>query len=453
MSRCHQTRGSRDPIADWAASGVVPLTGPADGPPVSPPGAAATAAARLADCFEALARAGGRDVRLDGAALLAERAAFTGLRRAGPVSVGAGCRLLAAADGLVAASLPRADDPALVGAVVGRADVAAGGAPAAYAALAGWAAIRPVADVVAATTLLGLAVSGVGGHRPGRSTAADLVLAAAAAPADHELVSGRRARPVGTPLVVDFSALWAGPLCAQLLGLAGGEVVKIETSRRPDGARSGNRAFYDLLHAGHLTLQVDPTDPADRALLGALVARADVVVEASRPRALAGWGLSTEAAVRAGTVWVSITAYGRDGAAGERIGFGDDVAAGAGLVAASDDPPGAVFCGDALADPLTGLTAAVLALDALSVEGGRLVDVAMADVVGATLDGTASQVAVARAAGWWLEAEGGPVPVRDPRARPVPGRAAEPGADTARVRGWLESETAGALTAAAPPRT
>ena len=54
-------------------------------------------------------------------------------------------------------------------------------------------------------------------------------------------------------------------------------------------------------------------------------------------------------------VVVSITAFGRDS---NRIGFGDDVAAAAGLVAL-DDAGDPVFCGDAIADPLTGLTAVV----------------------------------------------------------------------------------------------
>lgn len=42
--------------------------------------------------------------------------------------------------------------------------------------------------------------------------------------------------------VVDFSALWAGPLYAHLLGLAGASVVKVETPQRLDGARRGHPA-------------------------------------------------------------------------------------------------------------------------------------------------------------------------------------------------------------------
>jgi crotonobetainyl-CoA:carnitine CoA-transferase CaiB-like acyl-CoA transferase len=70
---------------------------------------------------------------------------------------------------------------------------------------------------------------------------------------------------------------------------------------------------------------LDPDTRDGRQALAALVAAADIVIEASRPRALAGFGLDAAAAVEQGTVWASITAAGRSSA---RVGFGDDVAAG-----------------------------------------------------------------------------------------------------------------------------
>ena len=208
-------------------------------------------------------------------------------------------------------------------------------------------------------------------------------------------------RSVEGLLVVDFSALWAGPLCAHLLGLAGAQVVKVETPTRPDGARRGYPGFYRLLHAGHRSVVLDPSLPADRAGLAALVDAADIVIEASRPRALAGFGLDMQAAVAAGTTWISITAAGRSS---QRVGFGDDVAAAAGLVVY--DAAGPVFCGDAIADPLTGLTAAALALTAPADGSGVLWDVAMAGVVAATLDAGPSAPAVAarpEGSGWMLD--------------------------------------------------
>ena len=102
---------------DWASSGAAALTGRPDGPPLLPPGNAATAARKLADDLRTAT--GGR-VDVDGPALLAERAAFTGHRRAGARSVGGSCRLLPTADGWAAVSCARPDDPLLLGALVER---------------------------------------------------------------------------------------------------------------------------------------------------------------------------------------------------------------------------------------------------------------------------------------------------------------------------------------------
>src|SRR4051794_16242595 len=420
--------------AAWAASGVVPLTGLPDGPALRPPGAAALAARRLLDSFADLARTLGRSGQLDGAALLGERAAFTGGSRAGTVSVGGACRLIPAADGLLAVSLPRPDDPLLAAALVGE-EIA--GSP--YEAVERWARDRAAEDVVAAAAELGLAISAVAErrYRPGVVAAADLV---AAAVAGHDLPSFTQystRRAPSAPLVVDFSALWAGPLCAHLLGLAGATVIKVEARNRPDGARQGNRAFYDLLHAGHAAISVDPRDPQDRALLRDLVAAAHIVIEASRPRALAGWGLSAEDAAAAGTAWVSITAYGRAGADAQRIGFGDDIAAAAGLVAEDPETGATVFCGDALADPLAGITAAVLALEGYLSGRGHLIDLSMADVAAATLDGTPSATAVFTDDDWFLPTAGESVRIRGPVARPPGGSAPELGRDTETVRRCL----------------
>lgn len=390
-----------DGAADWAASGVVTLTGRGDGPPVVPPGTAATTARRLA---ERLGEVSDGRIRLDGAALLGERAAFTRRQRAGAVSVGGQCRLLRTSDGWAAVSCARPDDPLLLGALVGQ---EIDGDP--WPPVTAWLAGHPGAELAERAELLGLAAAPVRRR--------------AVAPFG---TTGSARSAVGL-LVVDFSALWAGPLCAQLLGMAGGHVVKVETPTRPDGARHGEPGFYRLLHAGHRSVVLDPSTASGRRAMGDLVAAADIVVEASRPCALAGFGLDAVASTAAGTTWISITAAGR---ASPRIGFGDDVAAGAGMVAPDADGT-LMFCGDAIADPLTGLTAATLAL---TTPAGSLLDIAMADVVAATLDGVAAGPARCSGDRWVLDTEDGPVPVLGPRARPVGGDAPRSGADTDQVQ-------------------
>jgi crotonobetainyl-CoA:carnitine CoA-transferase CaiB-like acyl-CoA transferase len=412
-----------DPVTDWARSGVVALTGHPHGPPLVPPGRAATVAGALAD---RLAEATAGRLRLDGGRLLAERAAFTGHTRRGRISAGGGCRLLATADGWAAVSCVRPDDPALLGALI-EAELPADPWP----ALAAWLRAHPGAELAERAELLGVAAAPLADPTSPRTATADASAALAAALSAPSAVPATR--PAAGLLVVDFSALWAGPLCAHLLGLAGARVVKVETPQRPDGARRGDPAFYRLLHAGHRSVVLDPADAAGRRALSALVAAADVVIEASRPRALARWGLDAGEAVADGRTWISITAAGR---CSDRVGFGDDLAAAAGLVARDGDGE-PVFCGDAIADPLAGITAAVLALTAPP----RLWDLSMADLVRATLEpGPPAPAPAARrgcAGRWVLDTAAGPVAVADPTGRTPVGRAPGSGADTAAVLGEL----------------
>src|SRR5439155_9478909 len=102
--------------------------------------------------------------------------------------------------------------------------------------------------------------------------------------------------------------------------------------RRPSGARAGAAAFYDLLNARKRSAVLDFGDARDAALLAALLASADMLIESARPRALAQLGVDAEAfvAARAGRVWLSITGYGRGDPAPGRVAFGDDAAVAAG---------------------------------------------------------------------------------------------------------------------------
>ena len=227
-------------------------------------------------------------------------------------------------------------------------------------------------------------------------------------------------RQTGRPLVVDLSALWAGPLCGQLLAACGARVVKVESLERPDGARRGSNAFFHLLNAQKESVAVTLGDADGHERLGALLSRADIVIESSRPRALRHLGLRAERFVEEHAVtWVSLTGYGRREPGAGWVAFGDDAAAAAGLVASTPDGQ-PCFCGDAIADPLAGLHAALAALASWGQGGARLLDV--------SLHGVAAHVAQHPAA---------PEPVQEapapPRARPVQGTAPESGRDTARV--------------------
>ena len=68
---------------------------------------------------------------------------------------------------------------------------------------------------------------------------------------------GLSAQPAEPLLVVDLSSLWAGPLCSHLLDHDGARVVKVESQHRPDGARSGSPAFFDLMNGGKQSVVLD----------------------------------------------------------------------------------------------------------------------------------------------------------------------------------------------------
>jgi hypothetical protein len=345
------------------------LTGRDDGPPLDPP---ATLLPRLGDIAARV------DPRLDVEAVLTERAAAEGLARRGATSCGGAARLLPSADGWIALSLARPDDvellPAWLGLDPGAADD--GEVERTWAAVAEAVAARPGTELLDAAEGLGLPVAVVGERAGPEGAEGDLpVLWRAAGDA-----AAARPPALGELAVLDLTSLWAGPLCGALLADLGAAVCKVESTARPDGARAGSPALWERLNGKKELLSLDLGTAAGRARLRELAHGADVVLEASRPRALRHLGLVAEEVLAAGRprVWVSLTAHGRTGPGADRVGFGDDAAAAGGLVAWDDDGP--VFCGDAIADPTSGLTAAAAVVEALARGGRWLVDVPMAAV-------------------------------------------------------------------------
>jgi crotonobetainyl-CoA:carnitine CoA-transferase CaiB-like acyl-CoA transferase len=307
-----------------------------------------------------------------GAELLSERATLLGLTRRGRISAGGACRLLRARDGWLAVNLPRLDDAHSLAAWLEDERFAQSTQldPALWDRLAACLTRRSTREWTTRARWLGLAVAEA--VRPAPDPASWLRVA--------ERGAQRGDSSLGSPLVVDLSSLWAGPLAARLLALAGARVIKVESTRRPDGARFGSPAFFDRMNEGKEHCALDFTQPAGLGALSRLLERADVVIESSRPRALGQLGFDAPAwvAERPGRIWLSITGYGRDE---EGVAFGDDAAAAAGMCwCVQSDAP--LFVGDAIADPLTGIHAALAALAYWRRGEGALLDVSLARVVG-----------------------------------------------------------------------
>ena len=361
------------------------LTGDADGPPLA---IGAPVAALLDAAGAALGIA-------DAPALLGERAAIYRFTRQGRVSCGGGARLLRARDAWVAVALPRPVDRDAIPAWLGI-DPPVGDP---WTDVAAAVADDDAGPLTAQARLLEVPCTVLGEHEAAPSPTV----------ATH-VATGPAAK--GHPLVVDLSALWAGPLCAQLLGP---DVVKVEDPGRPDGSRHAPRALLDVLNGGKRSVALDLRSADSRRDLARLLRAADVVVSSSRPRAFEALGVDVGAVLTASpTVWVAITAHGWDGPGRDRVGFGDDAAVAGGLVA-----PGPRFASDAIADPLTGVLAAHAARAALTRGGSWLIDAPLA-----------------RAAAYAQSLAGPPDAAPDaspPRARRPPAPARPLGADTAAV--------------------
>ena len=380
----------------WARSGAMHLTGPASGPPVVSTAGIVRPLVALQDALSSATGRLGIEVRVDAVDLVAHRAAFAGFGRSGTRSVGGYAQMVRAGDGWVALNLPRPSDaealPALVGAAVPAGD---------WDEIGSCLRRMGAAEVVAAGSALGLAVAAVG--------------ATPAAEQPWSTHAAGPARPPSTrPVIVDLTSLWAGPLAGGLLAGAGCRVVKVESSSRPDGARRGPAPFFDLLNGRKEPVSLDLPAPGAVAELRELIGRADLVLEASRPRVMQQWGICPDHVVEAGTAWVSITGHGRRGPHSNRIAFGDDAAVSGGLVVAGDPP---MFVGDAIADPIAGLIAASVAAGLLAEGRAALVDVSLAGAAAWAHDQAGDEIerpVVPDGSGWAVELIDGPVPVSPP---------------------------------------
>ncbi|MGM7678709.1 CoA transferase [Microbacterium sp. A94] len=317
---------------------------------------------RLGSLADMLAeRAGADRPGIDGG-LLAERERLsqdTHIPASGRSLRGA-TRLHRCSDGWLALNLARDDDRESLPALTGGAVEPAGDG------LLEWCAQKRTGDVLARARLLGLAV--------GILPSATATATATASPFAVDASAARSGRQWRDRVVVDLSRLWAGPLAGALLAESGAHVIRLVDVTAPATVEPTDAAFESRLHSAKETRELDF---ADRTHLAQIIGEADIVITSMRPHALARFP-----AARPDALHLAITAHGT-GSGIDRVGFGDDCAVEGGLVAWYPSDTGGSrpeFLGDAIADPLTGIIAAVAAFGmAANGRAGR-VDMALSQV-------------------------------------------------------------------------
>ena len=173
--------------------------------------------------------------------------------------------------------------------------------------------------------------------------------------------------------VVDLSRVLAGPHASMTLGDLGAQIIKVERVGSGDDTRGwgppfapdGQSAYFLSTNRNKLSLAADFTSPQDVALLRALIADADVVIENFLPTALTRYGLDADLLLSQNSklLWCTISGFGPDSA---RPGYDFVVQAESGWMAITGEPAGAPMkTGVALVDLLTGKDAAIAVLGAL----------------------------------------------------------------------------------------
>jgi crotonobetainyl-CoA:carnitine CoA-transferase CaiB-like acyl-CoA transferase len=195
--------------------------------------------------------------------------------------------------------------------------------------------------------------------------------------------------------VIDAATIIAGPLCCQILGDFGAEVIKIEHPVTGDSMRGHGRQkdgvplWWKEISRNKQTIGLDLGTPDGAGVFRRLAATADVIVENFRPGTLERWGLGPDELrdSNEGLVLVRLTGFGQAGPYASRPGFGTLAEAMSGfadLTGEADGPPTLPAFG--LADSICAVAASSAAMMALwhrDVHGapGQVIDISILEPI------------------------------------------------------------------------
>jgi len=200
--------------------------------------------------------------------------------------------------------------------------------------------------------------------------------------------------------VLDLSRILAGPVCTQILGDLGADIIKVERPGEGDDTRlwgppflkdkngedTDESAYYLSANRNKRSITLDISKPEGQAVIHALLKKSDIMIENFRTGGLEKYGLGYEQLKEEypHIIYCAITGYGQTGPLASEPGYDFLAQAMSGFMAFTGSPGGdPVKAGVAISDVMTGLYAAVAVLAALQARTqtgkGQMVDLALTD--------------------------------------------------------------------------
>jgi crotonobetainyl-CoA:carnitine CoA-transferase CaiB-like acyl-CoA transferase len=217
-------------------------------------------------------------------------------------------------------------------------------------------------------------------------------------------------RPLDGVMALDLTSGLAGAAATLMLAQFGAEVIKIEAPGKGDPSRTAEPAVHGVgalflqLNRGKKSVALNLDKPAGKEAFLSLAARADVLIDDSRPGSLEarGLGYGKLSAKNKKLIYAAISPYGHEGPYATRPARDINVVAQAGvldLVEGKSGPPElpGLQIGELVGGAGPTVIGVLLALQARQKSGvGQMVDAAMIDGVMGLLTGAMATYAVTR---------------------------------------------------------
>lgn len=187
--------------------------------------------------------------------------------------------------------------------------------------------------------------------------------------------------PLAEVRVADFGSWWAGALNSEVLACFGADIIKIESARRIDGARTMLGVLrpirperwwelgqhYLALNHNKRNVALDMTRPEGLDLVREIIRRSDVLIENYAPRVMESLGLDWDGVrqLNPRIVMVRQPAYGLTGPLRDQIGYAQTVEQFSGQCARTGYPDRTPLNPNGVADPTAAFNAAFATLAAL----------------------------------------------------------------------------------------